>query len=441
MGVTQEIKIAVVGLWHLGTVTAGCLASAGYEVIGYDANAETVAGLNRGDLPVAELGLAVLIQGGIKDGKLSFSDELGALSEVEVIWITYDTPVDEDDQADVEFVVEQVKATFPYLRDDALVFISSQLPVGSTRRLEEAYRSYQPEGKVTFAYLPENLRLGKAIEIFTKPDRVVAGTRDSASRERIAALLKPFTDHIEWMSVESAEMTKHALNAFLATSVAFINELANVCEKVGADARDVARGLKSDIRIGPRAYLNPGAAFAGGTLARDISFLVEIGQQERVTTQLFSSVKASNSEHKSWARHRLVEMLGQLRGTKIAILGLTYKPGTDTLRRSSAIELCRWLKQQGAVVTAYDPAVSSLPSDLTETIELQPSIELALRGAMATVVATEWDEFRSLRADELVTWMARALVLDAGRFLENGIGWDRRIQYLAVGRGQEQEAH
>jgi len=441
MGVAQEIKIAVVGLWHLGTVTAGCLASAGYEVVGYDANAETVAGLRRGCLPVTEPGLAALIQSGMQGGKLSFSDEPAALRGSEIIWIAYDTPVDEDDRADVEFVVEQVKATFPYLKDDALVLISSQLPVGSTRRLEEVYRRCQPEGKVTFAYLPENLRLGRAIEVFTKPDRVVAGARDSASRERIAALLKPFTERIEWMSVESAEMTKHALNAFLATSVTFINELASVCEKVGADAQDVARGLKSDLRIGPRAYLNPGAAFAGGTLARDISFLMEIGRQERIATHLFSSVQASNSEHKNWARHRLVEMLGQLQGTKIAILGLTYKPGTDTLRRSSAIELCRWLKQQGAAVAAYDPAVKSLPGDLAEMIELQPSIEVALRGAVATVVSTEWEEFRSIGADELVAWMARALVLDAGRFLEDRVGRDRRIQYLAVGRGSERGLH
>jgi len=229
-------------------------------------------------------------------------------------------------------------------------------------------------------------------------------------------------------------VTKHALNAFLATSVVFANELAALCERLGADAREVERGLKSDARIGPRAYLRPGNAFAGGTLARDVSFLMEMGQREGLPTHLIAAVQQSNEAHKEWPRRRLKEIFGDLHSRSIAVLGLTYKPGTDTLRRSSAIETCKWLNEQGASVVAYDPAVRTLPAELGAFIDLRPSVEEALRGAVAALVATEWPEFTSIKADDLIGWMEKAVVLDPGHFLEAILGRDKRIRYLAVGR-------
>ena len=427
------MKVAVVGLWHLGTVTAACLASAGHTVTGFDDNAETIGGLQKFRLPVFEPGLEELIRRETASGKLRFSSDLQDLASAEIIWVAYDTPVDEEDRADVEYVIERVAAIFPYLAKGTLVVISSQLPVGSTRRLEEIFRRISPAGATTFAYAPENLRLGKAIETFTRPDRVVVGVRAATDRDRIAPLLTPFTDRIEWMSVESAEMVKHALNAFLATSVTFANELATLCERVGADAKEVERGLKSDARIGPRAYLRPGSAFAGGTLARDLSFLIEIGQREGLPTHVILAAQRSNEAHKDWPRRRLMEVFGDLLGKSIAVLGLTYKPGTDTLRRSSAIETCRWLRGRGASVVAYDPAVKTLPVELRGSIDLRRSVEEALRGAAAVLVATEWPEFTLIGADDLITWMQQPIVLDPGRFLEAQLGRDKRIRYLAVG--------
>jgi UDPglucose 6-dehydrogenase len=333
-------------------------------------------------------------------------------------------------------VFDRVKGIYPHVDGGTLILISSQLPVGSTRKLEEIYRRLRPEGDATFAYSPENLRLGKAIEAFSRPERVVMGVRAAGDRDRIAILLQPFTENIEWMSVESAEMTKHALNAFLATSVAFTNELAGLCERVGADAKQIERGLKSDSRIAPRAYLSPGGAFSGGTLARDLSFLVDIGRTESLPVQLLSSVRLSNEAHKTWPRRRLLEVLGGLRTKTVAVLGLTYKPGTDTLRRSVAVETCHWLSQQGAAVRAYDPAVRALPDELSKLVDLCPSVEQALRGAVAALVATEWPEFTSIQADSLIGWMERPLVLDPGRFLESSLGRDKRIQYLSVGSVQ-----
>jgi UDPglucose 6-dehydrogenase len=428
------VKIGVAGLWHLGTVTAGCLASAGFEVTAYDGNAGTTAGLREGRLPVAEPGLGELIAKAVRAGHLRFSSFPSDLLGVDLLWVAYDTPVDDEGRADVESVLAAVEGLFPVLADGALVLVSSQLPIGSTRRLEERFRQARPGAAVSFAYSPENLRLGKAIEVFTQPDRVVVGIRDEKDRERVAEVLKPFTDRIVWMSVESAEMTKHALNAFLATSVVFANELAVLCERMKADAREVEAGLKSDVRIGPRAYLGPGGPFAGGTLARDVSFLIDLGLAEGLPTPLMSAVREGNDLHRQWARRRLVEIMGDVRGKTVAALGLTYKPGTDTLRGSNAVETSRWLKEKGARIVAYDPAVRSLPGELASLVELRESYDEALTGADAALVSTEWPELRALTADQVVLRMRSPLVVDPGGFLRGRLGDDRRIRYVTVGR-------
>jgi UDPglucose 6-dehydrogenase len=314
------------------------------------------------------------------------------------------------------------------------VIVSSQVPVGTTKSLEGMFAREAKGRRVAFAYSPENLRLGKAIEVFTKPDRVVVGVRRDEDREAIARLLQPITTKIEWMSVESAEMTKHALNAFLATSVTFINEIAAICERVGADASEVARGLKSEARIGPGAYLSPGGAFAGGTLARDIMFLSQLGRDRQVPTDVLAAVKTSNDAHRQWAARRLSDVLEDVTGKTIAIWGLTYKPGTDTLRRSSAIELAQWLHAQGARVRAHDPAVKTLPASLSTRIELTPDPLAALDGADALVVATPWPAYKDVDAHAAADRLKHAVVLDANRFLGATLGAVPGIRYFSVGR-------
>jgi len=429
------MKVCVLGLWHLGTVTAACLASGGHQVVGLDFDAEVVQNLKNGQPPLFEPGLEDLVQQGLKDGLLCFtSDLVEAIEGADIIWVACDTPVDEDDQADVEFVTAQIKQLFPHMASGMLVLISSQVPVGTTKELEQAYAKFCPDRRVTFAYSPENLRLGKAIEVFTKPDRVVVGVRNQADHDRLAVLLGPFTDQVEWMSVESAEMTKHALNAFLATSVAFANEIAALCERTGADAKEVERGLKSEARIGPKAYLKPGAAFAGGTLARDIAFLTQLGTYHKQPTHLLSAVRVSNNTHKLWARDALQRALQTFKGQRIAVWGLTYKPGTDTLRRSSAVELCLWLTEQGAKVKAHDPAIPALPDSLANKFTVVATPLDALDGASAVVVATEWSDYCSFSADQVLSKMTRPIVIDSNQFLSETLGNDHRIGYMAVGR-------
>ncbi len=405
------MKICVLGLWHLGTVTAACMSSIGHEVIGLDLDKATIDRLTRGEPPLYEPGLAELVREGLDRGTLRFTtDPQSALKEARVVWVTYDTPIDDEDRADVEFVVSRVESLFEHIPHESLVVVSSQLPVGSIRRLET-------RAGVPVVCLPENLRLGNALEAFLHPERIVVGVRSEDQRTIISELLEGLHARIEWMSVESAEMAKHALNAFLATSVAFINEIGVVCEAVGADAHDVARALKSDPRIGPRAYLSPGSAFAGGTLARDVEFLRSNGE-----LPLIAGVKTSNDQHKTWPRRKLQAALGDLRGRKVAVWGLTYKPGTDTLRRSASVDLCAWLLKRGALVSAHDPAVHTLPDELLSVNLCATAVE-ALRDAEALVIATEWPEYRS------VALPCGIVLIDANRFISAREG----VQYYSVG--------
>jgi UDPglucose 6-dehydrogenase len=429
------VKVCVAGLWHLGTVTAACLASGGHQVAAYDHNQHVVEGLRRGKAPLFEPGLDDLISHELGTGRLRPTDDPAeALADAVILWLTADTPVDEDDHGDVEAVVAGATTLFRHLPDGALVIVSSQVTVGTTRRLEAAFAAEAGGRRVSFAYSPENIRLGQAIKVFTQPDRVVAGIRHPDDRERISALLRPFTDRIEWMSVESAEMTKHALNAFLALSVTFINEIAAICEGVGADASEVARGLKSDVRIGPRAYLSPGGPFAGGTLARDVGFLAALGEQRGLPTAVIPAVRVSNDAHAAWPRRHLVQRLGDLRDKRVAVWGLTYKPGTSTLRRSHVLELCAWLRQQGAIVQAHDPAVLELPGELAGEMVIASTPLDAARDADALVVATAWPEFRSVDPAAVADAMAGTLVLDANGFLAGSLGEHPAFRYVRVGQ-------
>jgi len=428
------MKVCVMGLWHLGTVIAACLASGGHQVTGFDFDETVVAGLNLGRPPLYEPGLEDLVRMGLASGKLEFSNVLAeVVRDVQVVWVAFDTPVDNEDRADVDYVIKCVSKIFPYLKAGQEVLISSQLSVGTSKRLEAIFSKLRTGVNVSFSYSPENLRLGKAIYAFTQPDRVVIGTHTEKSRKVFIELLAPFTDQIEWMSVESAEMTKHALNAFLAASVTFINEIAAICEQVGADAKEVERGLKSESRVGSQAYLRPGGVIAGGTLARDIAFLTQLAHEKDLPIHLISAVRASNDAHKNWPRRHLIRLLGDLKDKTIAIWGLTYKPGTDTLRRSSAIELCMWLLEQGAQVKAYDPVVKSLPKHFS-AIHLSVSPFEAINASDALVVATEWPVFCNVAASEIISALRTPIILDANRFLSASLETLPNIHYVTVGK-------
>ncbi len=422
------MKIAVVGLWHLGTVTAAGLAAAGHDVVAID-EAEVVEGIAQGRLPVDEPGLAELIAAERAAGRLTFAASAAAATGAELVWICYDTPIDDDDRPDVASVLERASAFLAAFEGDAVVAVSSQLPVGSIAELERRAGS----ARFRFASIPENLRLGSAIAYFRAPDRFVAGVRDSEARATIERAIGTFAPSIVWVSVESAEVTKHAINAFLATSVAFANELASVCERVGADAREVERGLKSDARIGPSAYVRAGEAFAGGTLARDLSFLAMLGDREQLALEQIRATAASNERHRRWTAERVAEATRGIAAPRAAILGLVYKPGTDTLRASTAVALARALRDGGVAVSAYDPAIAAGDTRLASIATVVGSAAEALDGADVAVIATAWPAFREIDV-ALFEGMRHPVVVDPARFLEDRLAGAHAVRYVGFGR-------
>lgn len=424
-------RVCVFGLWHLGCVTAAGLASLGFDVLGLDRDEARVDALKAGRPPVGEPGLSELIQANVQAGRLRFTtDPAQAFERADLVWVTFDTPVDEDDRADADFVRAELEAVRACVKPGTLVLVSSQVPVGFTAALERDWRASDPS--LRFAHMPENLRLGTALDAFLRPARIVVGLGADLERERLAAFFEPLGAPVEWMSLASAEMTKHALNGFLALCVAYTNELARIGERVGADSMQVERGLRTDPRVGQRAYVSAGPPFAGGTLARDVTFLSALAGERGLASPLIDAIRTSNDLHKNWARGQVARRLDGVASPRVALLGLTYKPGTDTLRRSQALELGAWLSSNGVQVRGFDPAIQALPANV-RGIDLAADVADALEGADAAVLATAWPEFRDLRADVVVARMRRACVVDQAGFVQH-LGDDPRIAYVRVGR-------
>jgi len=421
------MNVTVLGLWHLGSVTAACCARH-FQVVGLDFDEAVITGLNSGQAPLLEPGLNELIAASLTAKRLSFTtDPKTACAHADVLWLCYDTPVNENDESDVEFVLGRLRRALPHLPRGALVLISAQLPVGTCRALEAEFPQFH------FACSPENLRLGKAIDAFEKAERVVVGIRDETKKPLLEKLFAPFTPQVLFMRTESAEMVKHALNSFLALSITFINEIARLGERVGADAKEVSIGLKSEPRIGLKAYLGPGGPFAGGTLARDVVTLTKLAADQHETISVIPAIKESNDLHRGWALRRLQARLGGLQAKKIAVLGLTYTTNTNTLRRSAAVELCRNLLAEGAEVHAFDPAVKQLPAELGR-VRLASQIAGALAGADAAVICTECPEFRKADWTKMIPAMHHRIFVDANRFLEKELKNLPAVEHLSVGR-------
>ncbi|MDB6116026.1 MAG: UDP-glucose/GDP-mannose dehydrogenase family protein [Lacunisphaera sp.] len=420
------MQVVVLGLWHLGSVTAACMARH-HHVTGVDFDAGLIAGLQAGRAPLQEPGLNELLAAGLASGHLKFSADAGAAHDAGVVWVCYDTPVDADDRSDLAWVFGQLDRVLPALRPETVVLLSSQLPVGTGAALA------QQHPQLHFACSPENLRLGKAIEAFEKPARIIIGASSATARQKLETLLAPLGAPLVWMRTESAEMVKHALNSFLALSVAYINEIATLCEATGADAQEVAAGLKSDPRIGPRAYLGPGGPFAGGTLARDVVTLTQLGAAKAIPLALVPAIKTSNDRHRGWAFRKLQAALHDVKQPVIAVLGLAYTPDTSTLRRSAAVELCRQLAAAGRTVRAYDPLVRTTDAEHRDLV-LSATPSEAVSGAHAVVICTEWPEFRTYAWPDLLARMARPVVVDANRLVEKAVAGTPGVIYLTVGR-------
>ena len=355
--------IGVHGLWHLGIVTCAGLLKLGYEVVAYDRNSNVIGDLENFKLPVHEPGVIEILQKYRE--QIEFTNDLEKLERCEFHWITYDTPVNEFDEAEPETVIQEILNWYEKSNFEGEVIISSQLPIGSTERIRNKIDELNPNNTTHLNIQPENLRLGKGLETFLNPDRVVIGVESGLISPIIDDVFSKLGKPVIYMKAESAEMVKHALNAYLATSVTFMGEIAQICEATGANAHEVKLGLKSDLRIGAKSYLNPGLGFAGGTLARDVHYLTEIQRHLRPNS-LLASLLPSNVQNNDWIYNQIRNVFPLGREIHILLLGITYTSGTNTLRRSSAVELAKKLKQDAGIVLYFEEEDIEFPSDLNQ---------------------------------------------------------------------------
>jgi len=429
-------KICVIGIWHLGAVVSACFADAGYTVSGVDKDHERIERLNNGIAPLYEPGLNELLKKSIDSKKLSFTIDLeNAARHADYVLITFDTPVDAQDEVDISEILEVCRNLAEYLKNGVIIVVSSQVPVGTCREINSIIRDRNNRIAFDVAYSPENLRLGRALESYKNPDRIVIGADNAPTLEKVEQLFSFIKAPKLRMSPESAEMTKHALNTYLATSISFINEIANLCDMVGADAIEVAKGLRTDKRVGHEAPLHPGLGFAGGHLARDLKILKGLGKKFEHETHLINGVLKVNEEQNKSVARKLESIFGSLRGLSIGVLGLTYKPGTSTLHRSAALDIIRDLADKGALVKAHDPK-----ADLQEIKQhnefkfCDTPYDVAV-GSDVLVIVTEWPEYRDLDFELIRTKMNRPIIFDTKNMMDDRLLVKKGFSYFGIGRG------
>ena len=434
--IKRNSKVCVIGIWHLGCVVSACLADLGYSVVGVDKDSNKVNNLSSGVPPLFEPGLQELLTKNIKSKRLSYTTDLShALKDSSYVLITFDTPVDENDEVDLSEIFAISRGLSRYLEDESVIIVSSQVPVGTCEQIKSVIKQSNPSVNFDIAYSPENLRLGQAIEVFKNPDRIVIGADSPVTLDKVEALFDVIPAPKLRMNLRTAEMTKHALNAFLATSVSFANEIANLCDELGADALKVATALRLDTRIGEKARLLPGLGFAGGTLARDLKVLKNLGSKLGCETYLINGVLKVNEQQNRLVVRKLKKVYGSIKGLTIGILGLTYKAGTSTLRRSAALEIIKDLISEGAVVKAHDPKADLAEVQLHKEFEFSSDPYAVAKGTDALVIVTEWPEFKNLDFDLIKSIMKKPVLIDAKNMLDKEQVVGKGFLYYGVGRG------
>jgi UDPglucose 6-dehydrogenase len=427
--------VCVIGIWHLGAVNAAGFAEKGYQVVGLELDPAKARRLARGVPPLYEPGLEELTRKHLGGKRLRFSSDPRVAAGADYVVIAYDSPVNERDEVDISPVVEAARLVGPFLGSATPIVITSQVPLGSSEAIEAQVRLANPGWSSGVVYTPENLRLGAAVARFLAPDMLVLGANHPAAAASALALYRPFKTEKLALDLRSAEMVKHALNAFLATSITFINEIAGLCDRLGADAVAVGGALKLDKRIGKSALLMPGLGFSGGTLARDVTQLRRFADGLGHRARLLDAVMAVNEGTFDEVIARLGDKLGPLAGRKVGVLGLTYKPGTSTVRRSPALKIMSKLAAAGAVCVGYDPKASARElASLGQTFARAKTVRALATGADALVLVTEWPEFRELPWASLAKLMRQPLVVDCKNFLDPARLAGAGFQYQGFGR-------
>ena len=424
------MKIGVAGLWHLGNVYSLCLAEMGHEIVAYDANLTVIGDLRNQKLPVFEPGLDDLLEKANRKNNISYTNNPENLSNIDILFLTYDTPVDAEDIPDNDFVLEQFKTFANCISRETLIVITSQLPVGTCNVIREILNESNESDRVIVH--PENLRLGKAIKTFFNADRIVFGTRSGNADETLNRIFEPLGVPIIWMHDKSAEMSKHALNAFLALSVTFMGEISEICEKTGADAHEVATSLKSDSRIGNRAYLSPGLGFAGGTLARDLSTLKHLQMQFRGDATVLNSIENSNKHNNQWIRRQINRINSGAHKKNICFWGISYTSNTSTLRRSAIYDEMLNLINQSYTVTFVEDV--EIIDDIDSRIKEFYSIEESLSDIDILVISKQLDKIAENPNLSNENFPADLFVIDPFAFLAKKMPeMTRNEKYFYIG--------
>ena len=411
------MRIAIIGSGYVGLVSGACFADFGHFVTCVDNDPAKIDMLRRGEMPIYEPGLADLVASNVRSHRLAFSPDLApAVSSAEVVLIAVGTPSRRGDgHADLSYVYGAAREIAAAVTGPTVVVTKSTVPVGTGDEVERILRDTRPDIAWSVVSNPEFLREGAAIEDFKRPDRIVLGTEDGRARTVMQELYRPLYLNrapILWTSRRTAELTKYAANAFLATKITFINEIADLCERVGADVQEVARGIGLDNRIGSK-FLHAGPGYGGSCFPKDTLALIKTGQDHGASQRIVETVVAVNDQRKrSMAKKVIAACGGTVRGKTVAVLGLTFKPNTDDMRDAPSLALISALQDGGARVRAYDPEGMASARRLVEDIDFVTDPYSCADGADALVIVTEWDEFRALDLGRVATILKAPVLID-----------------------------
>ena len=431
------MRIAMIGTGYVGLVSGACLSEFGHHVTCVDKDASKIEMLERGAIPIFEPGLGDVVAANAKAGRLGFTTDLAAaVKAADAVFIAVGTPSRRGDgHADLTYVFSAAEEIARALDGYTVIITKSTVPVGTSRQVEDIVRKTRPDAEFDMASNPEFLREGAAIEDFRRPDRVVVGCDTERARDVLKEIYRPLylnETPILFTARESSELIKYAANAFLATKITFINEMADICEKVGADVQDVARGIGLDGRIGGK-FLHAGPGFGGSCFPKDTLALMKTAQQVGAPTRIVEAVVEVNESRKAAMAEKIVAAFGGVKGKTIAVLGLTFKPNTDDMRDAPSLVIVPALQAQGARIQAYDPEGAKEARKLLN-LETCKDVYGALKGADGAVILTEWNEFRALDLDRVKTLLKHPLLVDLRNIYRPAQMAASGFTYISIGR-------
>lgn len=426
------MKVCVIGTGYVGLVTGVCLADLGNEVVCVDIDKKKINNLKKSILPIYEPGLEELVKRNKK--RLTFTNSIKAgIKDALILFIAVGTPPAESGEADLTFVKNVAKEIGRNINGSKIIVDKSTVPAGTGDIVESIIEEYS-KGKYKFdvASCPEFLKEGSAINDFMNPDRVVIGAKRKEAAEKVAELFKPLNTNIIIADIRSAEMIKHASNTFLAMKISFINEVANICERVGADVETVADGMGLDKRIG-RLFLNAGAGYGGSCFPKDVAALRHMARNENYEPILLSAVMEVNKQQRKIVVNKIKDMMGTLEGRQIGILGIAFKPNTDDIRDAVSIDVMRALLEKGCRIKAFDPVVKHLPPEFS-SVKIAKSAYAAAEGAECLVVLTEWNQFKEADMEKIKKLMKKPAIVDGRNIYDPKHMKKLGFEYKGIGR-------